>query len=110
MPAAHCCWLATAPAMVRIASLLATDGVDRGQRILPEGWVAEMTRASRVSAQSAMQLARSTLAGATLLTATDGGNVFWVVPEKQLAILNIVNPEGESSPQLAARLSQLFGG
>lgn len=110
MPAAHCCWLATAPAMVRFASLLATDGVDRGQRILPEGWVGEMTRASRVSAENAMQLARSTLAGVTMLTATDGGNVFWVIPEKQLAILNIVTPEGASTPQLAAQLLQLFGG
>jgi CubicO group peptidase (beta-lactamase class C family) len=110
MPAAHCCWLATAPAMVRFASLLATDGVDRGRRILPDGWVAEMTRPSRVSAESAMQLARSTLAGATLLTANDGGNVFWVIPGKQLAVLNIVNPEGASPPQLAAQLLQLFGG
>jgi len=109
MPAAHCCWLATAPAMVRVASLLATDGVDRGQRILPEGWVAEMTRASRVSAESAMQLGRSNIAGATVLTSSDGGNVFWVIPEKQLAILNVVNPEGASTPQLPAQLLQLFG-
>jgi CubicO group peptidase (beta-lactamase class C family) len=110
MPAAHCCWLASAPAMVRVASLLATDGVDRGQRILPEGWVAEMTRASRVNAEGAMQLARSTIAGTTALTSADGGNVFWVIPAKQLAILNIVNPEGASTPQLPVQLLQLLGG
>jgi CubicO group peptidase (beta-lactamase class C family) len=108
MPAAHCCWLATAPAMVRVASLLATDGVDRGQRLLPEGWVQEMSRASRVSAESAMQLGRVTLDGMVALTASDDGNTFWVIPEKQLAILNIVNPQGTSAPQLPATLLRLF--
>jgi len=108
MPAAHCCWLATAPAMVRFASLLATDGVDRGQRVLPEGWVLEMSRASRVSAESAMQLGRITLDGVAALTASDDGNTFWVIPEKHLAILNIVNPEGANAPQLPASLLRLF--
>jgi CubicO group peptidase (beta-lactamase class C family) len=110
MPAAHCCWLATAPSMVRLASLLATDGVDRGQRLLPEGWVQEMSRASRVSPESAMQLNRTTLDGTLALTASGDGHTFWVIPEKQLAILNIVNIEGASDPQLPAQLLRLFGG
>ena len=94
--------------MVRIASLLATDGVDRGQRVLPEGWVQEMSRPSRVSAESAMQLARITLDGVAALTASDDGNTFWVIPEKRLAILNIVTSEGASTPQLPATLLRLF--
>jgi CubicO group peptidase (beta-lactamase class C family) len=110
MPAAHCCWLATAPSMVRFASLLATDGVDRGQRLLPEGWVQEMSRASRVSAETAMQLGRTTLDGMLALSATEDGHTFWVIPEKQLAILNIVNIEGASEPRLPAQLLQLYGG
>ena len=108
MPVAHCCWLATAPAMARLASLLATDGVDRSQRILPEGWVQQMTSPSRVSAETAMQLARLRIGGLPALTAAEGGNAFWVIPEKQLVILNIVNPEGTSSPQLPAQLARLF--
>lgn len=108
MPAAHCCWLATAPAMARFISLLATDGVDRGQRLLPEGWVQEMTRASRVSAETAMQLGRISVDGLPALTGSDGGHMFWVFPERQLAILNIVNAEGASSAQLPAQLLRLF--
>jgi hypothetical protein len=42
------------------------------------------------------------------LTASDDGNTFWVIPEKQLAILNIVNPQGTSAPQLPATLLRLF--
>jgi CubicO group peptidase (beta-lactamase class C family) len=109
MPAAHCCWLATAPAMARFASLLATDGIDRGQRLLPEGWVQEMSRASRVSAETAMQLGRTIVDGSAALTAVDAGNRFWVIPEMQLAILNVVNPDGASPPELPVRLLRLFG-
>jgi CubicO group peptidase (beta-lactamase class C family) len=109
MPTAHCCWLATAPAMMRIIGLLATDGLDRGRRVLPQGWVQEMTRASRVSAESAMQLQRMNIDGIVALTATDGGHAFWVVPDRRLAILNIVNSEGVSGPHLPEQLLRLFG-
>jgi hypothetical protein len=95
--------------MVRIASLLAMDGQDRGQRFLPDGWVQEMTRGSRVNAESAMQLARGEVAGEVMLSATDGGDAFWVFPARGLAILNIVNPEGSSDPRLPVRLLGLFG-
>ena len=58
MPAAHCCWRATAPDVARVLSLLATGGVYRGRQVLARGWVQEMARASRVNAGSGMQLAR----------------------------------------------------
>lgn len=109
MPAAHCCWRATAPAMISVASLLAMDGVHLGRRILPEAWAGDMMRASRVSAESAMQLARGSIEGRTAVWATDGGHTFWVFPELQLAILNIVNPEGASDPQLPGQLLGVFG-
>ena len=109
MPTAHCCWRATAPAMMRIIGLLATDGMDGGRRVLPEGWAGEMTKASRVSAESAMQLQRLEIGGVTVLTATDGGHAVWVVPEKHLAILNIVNSEGTSETALPEQLLKLFG-
>ena len=44
MPAAHCCWRATARDMLRILSLLGTDGVHEGRAVLPAGWVREMAR------------------------------------------------------------------
>ena len=56
MPAAHCCWRATARDMLRILSLLGTDGVHDGRAVLPAGWVREMARASRVSAGTGMQV------------------------------------------------------
>ena len=59
MPAAHCCWRAAAPDMLRILGLLATDGVHHGQRVLPEGWVQEMARPSRVSPESGLLVLRS---------------------------------------------------
>jgi CubicO group peptidase (beta-lactamase class C family) len=108
MPTAHCCWRATAPTMMRIVSLLATDGMDRDRRVLPQGWVQEMTRASRVSAESAMQLERHDMGGLEVLTATDGGHAFWVMPGRRLAILNIVNPEGTSGTHLPEALLQLL--
>jgi CubicO group peptidase (beta-lactamase class C family) len=109
MTTAHCCWRASAPAMMRIVGLLATDGMVGDRRILPEGWVEQMTRASRVSAESAMQLERVSFGGVEVLTATDGGHAFWVAPGKRLAILNIVNPEGTSSAHLAETLLRLLG-
>ena len=40
MPAAHCCWRATARDMLRMLGLLGTDGVHDGRAVLPAGWVA----------------------------------------------------------------------
>jgi CubicO group peptidase (beta-lactamase class C family) len=94
MPAAHCCWRATARDMLRVLGLLGTDGVYAGRAVLPAGWVREMSRASRVSAETGMQVARLHVDGMEALRVTDDGSAFWVIPERQLAIINITNPGG----------------
>ena len=105
MPAAHCCWRATARDMLRILSLLGTDGVHDGSAVLPAGWAREMARASRVSAGTGMQLTRLSIDGVEALeVGDDAGSAFWIIPQRQLAILNIANPGGGSLPELPALL------
>jgi CubicO group peptidase (beta-lactamase class C family) len=105
MPAAHCCWRATARDMLRVLNLLATDGQHAGKTVLPAGWVAEMTRASRVNAETGMQVARLTIDGDQALGVTDeNGSAFWLIPRRELAILNIASPGGSSLPELPALL------
>jgi len=110
MPAAHCCWQATAHDMLRVLNLLGTDGVHEGTAVLPAGWVAEMTRASRVNAETGMQVERLTISGENALRVTDeNGSAFWVMPQRELAILNIANPGGNSLPELPALLLKGLG-
>jgi CubicO group peptidase (beta-lactamase class C family) len=105
MPAAHCCWRATGPDMSRVLSLLATGGESGGRQVLPAAWVQEMARASRVNAGSGMQLSRQIIDSMTTLSGGDEhGNMFWVIPERAIAIVNIVNPEGASPPELPGLL------
>jgi CubicO group peptidase (beta-lactamase class C family) len=108
MPAAHCCWRATAPDMLRVLGLLAGDGLHRGQRILPEGWVQEMARPSRVNADGGLQLTRVNVGGWSALSGAADGHAFWVIPELRLTILNIVTVEGETPPELAALLMRVY--
>jgi len=104
MPAAHCCWRATARDMLRIASLLATDGRYGESQVLPTGWVAEMSRPSRVSADTGLQLRRLRVEGEDAVSANDDdGSAFWVVASQQLVILEIAN-HGQPRDELAALL------
>ena len=103
MPAAHCCWRATARDMLRVLGLLGTDGVYGEKAVLPAGWVRVMSTASRVHAETGMQVSRLNLGGEEVLgIADDNGSAFWMIPERQLAILSIANPGGRSLPELPA--------
>jgi CubicO group peptidase (beta-lactamase class C family) len=105
MPAAHCCWRATARDMMRVLSLLGTEGSHAGRVVLPAGWVREMASASRVNAETGMQVARLTIDGEEALGVTDeNGSAFWVIPRRELAILSIANLGGSSLPELPALL------
>jgi len=105
MPAAHCCWRATARDMLRVLSLFVTDGAHAGRAVLPPGWAQEMARASRVSAGTGMQVTRLDIDGAeTLLVTDDNGSASWIVPQRRLAILNITNPGGSAVADLPALL------
>ena len=56
-----------------------------------------MARASRVSAGTGMQVARLSIDGAEALEVRDdAGSAFWIIPQRQLAILNIANPGGSA--------------
>ena len=105
MPAAHCCWRATARDILRMLSLLGTDGVHEGRPILPAGWAQEMARPSRVSAGTGMQVARLNIDGAEALEVRDdAGSAFWIIPQRQLAILDITNAGGTAGEDLPGLL------
>ncbi|HET9863278.1 MAG TPA: serine hydrolase [Steroidobacteraceae bacterium] len=108
MPAAHCCWRATAPDVLRVLSLLANDGMAGDRRVLPKGWVEEMARASNVHADSGLQVLRANAGGWFSLSGTADGSAFWVVPSRELAILNLVATEGSTPPELPALLMRVF--
>jgi CubicO group peptidase (beta-lactamase class C family) len=109
MPAAHCCWRATAPDMARVLALLASDGLHAGQRVLPEGWVQEIARPSRVNADSGFLVMRANAGGWFSLQGEADGSAFWVIPQLGLTIINVVGSEGETPPELAALLMQVYG-
>jgi len=110
MPAAHCCWRATGPDILRVVSLLATGGVHQGRAVLRPEWVREMLQPSRVNPDGGMQLKRVNLGGvAALSAADDDGNAFWVFPERELAIVSIVNEEGANWLELPASLLRALG-
>jgi CubicO group peptidase (beta-lactamase class C family) len=105
MPAAHCCWRATARDMLRVLSLLGTDGASGARAVLPAGWAGEMARASRVNAETGIQLTRMRIEDEEALGVLDDyGSAFWMFPRRQLAILNVANAGGGSAPELPALL------
>jgi CubicO group peptidase (beta-lactamase class C family) len=110
MPAAHCCWRATARDMMRVLGLLGSNGIYGERAVLPEGWVRDMARASRVNAETGMQVARLTFGDDEAIGVTDdNGSAFWVLPRRQLAVLSIAGPGGHSLPALPALLLRGLG-
>lgn len=109
MPAAHCCWRATARDMVRVASLLASDGRVGDRQVLPAGWVAEMSRPSRVNAGSGLQVNLLRIgADDALESADDDGSAIWVIPARGLIILNVGAHGGGDLRELPALLMRGF--
>ena len=110
MPAAHCCWRATARDMMRILSLLGTDGVHDGHAVLPAGWAREMAQGSRVSAESGLQVTRLSIDGVDALEVKDdSGSAFWIFPQRELAILDITNPGANAADDLPGLLLNGLG-
>lgn len=109
MPAAHCCWRATAPDALRLLALLANDGMHLGRRVLPSGWVEEMARPARVNERGGLQVLRLNAGGWLSLGGVSDGSAFWVVPKLRLTILNIVNTEGSTPEELAALMMRVYG-
>jgi CubicO group peptidase (beta-lactamase class C family) len=103
MPAAHCCWRASARGVLRIAGLLAQQGAFAERAVVPASWIEEMTKPSRVHPETTLQLTRSTLDGVEVLGAADDrGSSFWVIRERGLTIVNIAGPGGGVVPELPA--------
>jgi CubicO group peptidase (beta-lactamase class C family) len=103
MPAAHCCWRASARGVLRIANLLAQQGGLPEHAVVPASWIEEMSKPSRVHPETTLQLVRSTLDGLEVLSAADDdGSSFWVIRERGLTIVNIAGPGGGVIPELPA--------
>ncbi len=109
MPAAHCCWRATAPDALRLLALLANDGMHLGRRVLPEGWVQEISKPSHANERSGLQVLRLNAGGWLSLGGVLDGSAFWVIPKLRLTILNIANTEGSTPEELAALLLRVYG-
>lgn len=56
MPAVYCCYRATPRDWLRLGALFLNDGVVDGQRLWPEGWLAEVTRGSSVNPNYGYQI------------------------------------------------------
>lgn len=105
MPVAHCCWRATARDMLDVAALLANDGRHRGRQVLPAGWVAEMAKPSRVSAQTGLQLNLLSVEGEPAFELADAdGSAIWIIPEHGLTILSVGTHPGDQLRELPALL------
>jgi CubicO group peptidase (beta-lactamase class C family) len=90
---------------LRVVSLLATGGQYEGRAVLRADWVREMTRPSRVNPDGGLQLKRVNVGGVPALGGTDDdGNSFWVFPEREFAIVSIVNESGANWLDLPASL------
>ena len=73
--------------------------------VLPPGWVGEMSRPSRVSAETGLQLRRLRLEGEDVVGGTDGeGSGFWVVAARDLVIVDVAGNGEQPQDELAALL------
>jgi CubicO group peptidase (beta-lactamase class C family) len=76
MPAVYCCYRATPRDWLRLGALLLNDGVVDGRRLWPEGWLAEVTRGSRLNPNYGYQIWVGNPGGETRAYVQDSGPLF----------------------------------
>lgn len=93
MPAVYCCFRATARDFLRLGALLVNDGVAQGRRVLPEGWVDQMTKGSLVQPGYGMQVWSGRddqyAAEDVMRLEGGGGRAIWVVPSQSLVVVRL---------------------
>jgi CubicO group peptidase (beta-lactamase class C family) len=90
MPAVHCCWRTDSFTILRFALMLMHEGRVNDRQVVPAGWIREMARPSRVSAGTGMQLNLVRSEGLEILESMDDdGSAIWVIPSRELVIVNI---------------------
>jgi hypothetical protein len=85
--AGHCCLRAAPVDWLRLALVLAADGVIGKQRLLPEGYVAEMTTASPVNPGYGLGYRLVNLQDQTILVADTPGRRLAIAPRTGRALL-----------------------
>jgi CubicO group peptidase (beta-lactamase class C family) len=105
---AHCCLHAAPLDWLRLGLLLAADGVVDGKRLLPEGYVMQMTIASAVHPAYGLGFQLAGSPGSPLLVSVTDGRRLSVAPGTGRAVLWM--GEGVPPPWLDELLSpQVFG-
>jgi CubicO group peptidase (beta-lactamase class C family) len=92
--AAHCCLRAAPLDWLRLGIMLASDGVVGGRRLLPEGYVAQITMASPVHPAYGLGYYLTDLQGMTILVADTPGRRLAISPHTGRALLWV----GEGAP------------
>ena len=85
--AAHCCLAASPMDWLRLGLLVASDGVIGTQRLLPQGYVAQMTLASPVHPGYGLGYGLIDVQGTTILVAETPGRRLSISPRSGRAVL-----------------------
>jgi CubicO group peptidase (beta-lactamase class C family) len=91
---ADCCMLARPADWMRLAEVLANDGVYLGDEIVRPGWIKQMLTPARANANYGFQVSLHETSGEPItvrdMFSVDGGRYrLWISPSLQLAILRI---------------------
>ncbi|HEX7417930.1 MAG TPA: serine hydrolase [Steroidobacteraceae bacterium] len=110
MPAVYCCFRATPRDWLRLGTLFLNDGTLGGRRVLPRGWIHELTTTSRVNPLYGMQVwagkapagLRESIPGShqgvlhgepylanEVMWMEGGGRTIWAIPSEELVIVRL---------------------